>query len=141
MKCRLKDKALQERVKAVFPSFDGLLEVACSTLSEHQPVFVGAKDGCLDWGMYIDRDAIDITQDYNPNGWNEFPEVIPPEGVWMRVVMHSRNDKENVDRKMVAYYKYGAWRNADGVPYPSWYTAKRYRPWVDPDEEEESCGT
>lgn len=38
---------------------------------------------------------LEEVREYDPHGWNDFPEVEPPEGVWMRVewregVVHHR---------------------------------------------------
>ena len=65
---------------------------------------------------------------YDPNSWNRFPEVTPPEGVWMRV-------ETDMGFGFKARYQFGDWldnRNdiigaKDGIDGSS----IRFRPWED----------
>ena len=65
---------------------------------------------------------------YNPHGWNAFPEVEPPEGVWMRC----ETDVNAIEHKIrhIAKFDGREWRD---------YLSKqvvvhRFRPWDEDDE-------
>lgn len=80
-------------------------------------------------------DMLEEVREYDPHGWNDFPEVEPPEGVWMRVewregVVHHR-----------AVARYEVW---GGGKEFLWVSDKRiirevdrFRPRDDPDGEED----
>ena len=67
-------------------------------------------------------------KEYNPNDWNSYPDVTPPEGVLMRV------EAEGV-RKFCGYYhtfaEGGCWCYEDGTVCPEAISksVKRYRTW------------
>lgn len=69
---------------------------------------------------------------YNPHGWNAFPEVEPPEGVLMRV--------ECNQMKTCLVFENGKWRYPSGESFENYefaFPVKRFRPWDDPDGEED----
>ena len=78
----------------------------------------------------MDRRGLEMENKYNPNAWNKWPDVTPPEGVWMRI------DCKNGD-KLVAYYRVfdrgnGEWISPRGNYYSKFYTVPkfvRFRPW------------
>ena len=76
------------------------------------------------------KNRLKKSEDYDPNRWNRFPEVTPPEGVWMRV-------ETDMGFGFKARFQFGDWldnRNdivgeKDGIDG----TAIRFRPWEDPE--------
>lgn len=67
-------------------------------------------------------------KEYNPNDWNSYPDVTPPEGVLMRVETEG-------GRKFCGYYhtfaEGGCWCYEDGTVCPEAISksVKRYRSW------------
>ena len=80
--------------------------------------------------MLTDQD-IELFWEYNPDDWNIYPEVKPPEGVLMRV------EGMNGDCifRFSAVFKEGIWCSEDEVPEKvkelGWEIegVKRFRPW------------
>ena len=72
------------------------------------------------------REDIEIAPEYDPNDWNAYPDVTPPEGVLMLVECIDEDDKtfktcaEYVGDGYGAYY----WRNEYEIDVP----VKRFRP-------------
>lgn len=62
-------------------------------------------------------------KEYNPNDWNSYPEVTPPDGVLMRVETED-------DVKICGYLDYldNCWHYSDGTPFDI-ENVKRFRPW------------
>lgn len=89
---RLKDGERQEALRKALPRFDEMLWRDCyqQMKNDKEYVFVGlpATDDVGDlvslWKVALRKSDIEIENPYNPNGWNDFPEVQPPEGVLMR---------------------------------------------------------
>lgn len=67
-------------------------------------------------------------KEYNPNDWNSYPDVTPPEGVLMRV-------ETTTGSKFCGYYhtfaEGGCWCYQDGTVCPEAISksVKRYRTW------------
>ena len=82
--------------------------------------------------LYVDM--LEEVREYDPHGWNSFPEVEPPEGVWMRVEWRDGVVKH------LAVARYEAW---GGGKQFVWVSDKRiirevdrFRPRDDPEDEE-----
>lgn len=60
--------------------------------------------------------------EYDPHNWNKYPEVTPPEGIWMR--FEAKNNEG-----FMAEFFHGKWFNCYGseIDRPS----GRFRPWED----------
>ena len=144
----LKDKERQAAFEKVLPGFDEALQQACA--QRNGELEVGACVGlehfqistqwCKgEWTLALPTVDLEVIGKYDSKKWNKFPEVTPPEGVWMRV---------EGDRARGFHVKHGAiflrgewyWR----IPRPSdpdpacaqidRREVERFRPW---DEEEE----
>lgn len=81
------------------------------------------------FSVLILKDEFEALPEYNPNDWNVFPDVTPPEGVWMRTEHRDETDPPGIIRKVGAVFQDGAWRNSTGEAYPSYISIKRFRPW------------
>ena len=74
------------------------------------------------------KDEVYELADYDPNAWNYFPEVTPPEGVLMRV-------ETKTGRNFCGYYHIyeegGCWCYDDGILCPRVISESvtRFRPW------------
>ncbi len=133
---RLKDGERQEALRKALPRFDEMLWRDCyqQMKNDEEYVFVGlpATDDVGDlvslWKVALRKSDIEIENPYNPNGWNDFPEVQPPEGVLMRVETEG-------GRKFCGYYhtfaEGGCWCYEDGTVCPEAISksVKRYRSW------------
>lgn len=51
------------------------------------------------------KDEVYEIAEYDPNKWNKYPEVTPPEGVWMRVEQFSNNKV----RRTAGIFRDGKW--------------------------------
>lgn len=129
-KYRLKDAALQKKL-------DGLTQGAFSKWLLKQADINGFGDGttyglrlgeAVELGILVRSDAVEVVPEYDPNEWNSFPEVMPPEGVLMRVETGS-------GKKFCGYYHFfaegGCWCYEDGTVCPEAISksVKRYRTW------------
>ena len=67
------------------------------------------------WAVAIPVSEIEEVLNYDPYGWNAFPDVEPPEGVLMRV--ETRDDK----KKCAYFHNFsdgGCWCDPDGSAWP-----------------------
>lgn len=74
-------------------------------------------------------DMLEEVREYDPHGWNSFPEVEPPEGVLMRV--------ECNQMKTCLVFENGKWRYPSGESFENYefaFPVKRFRPWDEDDE-------
>lgn len=74
------------------------------------------------FSVFLHKDEVSFQ--YDPDAWNSFPEVTPPEGVPMRV---ERYDGSGIR----AVYLCGQWRGDTNHPgfIELLGNVKRYRPW------------
>lgn len=74
------------------------------------------------------KHELEIVKEYNPNDWNDYPDVTPPEDVPMRV-------ETTTGSKFCGYYhtfaEGGCWCYEDGTVCPEAISksVKRYRTW------------
>lgn len=138
MKYRLKDRELQ---KALDKISDGDFTKQLNAL--HQYDFKNNLGISVPFGktsegsLYACRllasfDIFEIEEvgEYNPYGWNDYPEVTPPEGEWMRVEFDNRFNG-NVERHVAKYIEDGGkfyWVDDRGDDICN---VDRFRPWED----------
>lgn len=70
----LKNKEALDQINKITLNFETRLQDACRHDLEEDGVEVA---------IYIRREDLEITEAYDPNGWNNYPEVKPPENVPM----------------------------------------------------------
>ena len=145
MRYRLKDRELQRKLdEATDGEFsrrlqndrermDGMILIGCMGMIEDRRRHNHTKLQRMT--LCFAPDEIEEVAEYDPHGWNDFPEVEPPEGVWMRVEW-----REGVV-KHLAVARYEAW---GGGKEFLWVSDKRiirevdrFRPRDDPDGEED----
>lgn len=89
MKYRLKDRGLQKKLDEISKGdLSDALEVCsaavASALKRGKPTTIWFGVQPL-LSLEITSDMLEEVREYDPHKWNDFPEVEPPEDVWMRV--------------------------------------------------------
>lgn len=136
MKYRLKDQELQAKLDEISDGdFSKKLATNWSKIFYADRFVVRVHFGGADtfshnrFIAYFEFDEVEKHEDYNPHGWNNWPEAMPPEAVLMRVeYVNSFGAK----RKECAIFYKGEWVNFDGYVFEG-VSNLRFRPW----EEEE----
>lgn len=140
MKYRLKDRELQWKLDEISDGdFSARLhkerELIKDSFQKEPRLHVLWFGEGSQFSAALYADMLEEVREYDPHGWNDFPEVEPPEGVWMRVewregVVHHR-----------AVARYEVW---GGGKEFLWVSDKRiirevdrFRPRDDPDGEED----
>ena len=130
MRFRLKDRELQKKLDEI--SNGGLSRMLGRlpyyTTQSSEPDFLHfSKNPHL--MLEVTSDMLESLREYNPHGWNSFPEVEPPEGVLMRV--------ECNQMKTCIVFENGKWRYQSGESFENYefaFPVKRFRPWDEDDE-------
>lgn len=146
MKYRLKDRELQEKLDEISKGdLSDALEVCsaavASALKRGKPttIWFGVQPQL---SLEITSDMLEEVREYDPRAWNDYSKVNPPEGVLMRVECHDGSkacaqlrffEREGFCRPE------GLWCDIDGTPWPiaDSDAVVRFRPWDDPDGEED----
>lgn len=144
MKYRIKDHELQRKLdEATDGEFsrrlqndrermDGMILIGCMGMIEDRRRHHHTKIQRMT--LCFATDEIEEVAEYDPHGWNDFPEVEPPEGVLMRVEWRDGVVKH------LAVARYEAW---GGGKQFVWVSDKRiirevdrFRPRDNPEDEE-----
>ena len=135
MRFRLKDRELQKKLDEI--SNGGLSRMLGRlpyyTTQSSEPDFLHfSKNPHL--MLEVTSDMLESLREYNPHGWNSFPEVEPPEGVLMRVECR---DGRKACAKYRLFIEGGSWCDANGGAWPEAYSQSvaRFRPWDEEDKE------
>lgn len=152
MKYRLKDRELQRKLdEATDGEFsrrlqndrermDGMILIGCMGMIEDRRRHNHTKLQRMT--LCFATDEIEEVREYDPRAWNDYSKVNPPEGVLMRVECHDGSkacaqlrffEREGFCRPE------GLWCDIDGTPWPiaDSDAVVRFRPWDDPDGEED----
>ena len=81
------------------------------------------------FALVFEEGDIEDAPEYNPKEWNNYPDVTPPEGVWMRCEM------ESVEAGIIRFGAvfrdcaddFGEWLDPEGARVH----VDRFRPWED----------
>lgn len=132
MTWHLKDESLEKKLIELCPEFISNLQVA---VEKKCPSDDGVCVGFLrhDRGKPYGNDLwfwiseLVKVKEYNPNNWNSYPSVTPPEGILMRVETAC---DFNTYREC-AIFEDGIWKNErNGKADEELYgIVKRFRPW------------
>ena len=139
-KYRLKDQELQKKLDEISNGdfsrqIEGNLQniKGRGTTDADYRLFFGELPGRYEivnrFSMLLYEHEVEVFEEYDPNDWNVFPDVTPPEGVWMRTEHRDETDPPGILRKVGAVFQDGTWRNSTGEAYPSYISIKRFRPW------------
>lgn len=122
---RLRDRKLQQKLDELsHGAFSEILKTMGRFLVKKQATNVQLGESRFTVTLF--REDIEIAPEYDPNDWNAYPDVTPPEGVLMLVECIDEDDKtfktcaEYVGDGYGAYY----WRNEYEIDVP----VKRFRP-------------
>ena len=135
MTWHLKDRELEKKLMEIAPDFVDSLNESLK-LGEHEEnswtyrVWFGPYEDCYKFEMHVYDDELEEVPEYNPNGWNEYPAVKPPEGVLMRVEFIF----DGILRRNCSTFEKGAWRitkSGDPSYDITLDNVKRFRPWED----------
>lgn len=118
-------RALRRLVKLDIP----VSEPICMAFGDMQPCgFADGFGNLRRFSICLLKDDLKIVKEYNPNNWNNYPDVTPPEGVLMRVEFIY----DGILRRNCAIFENGAWYIAADRKALYDFTidnVKRYRPW------------
>ena len=132
----LKDKERQAALEKALPGFTEALQNNCEAQFNDPTRFVNAtiricEGGFNDCIVSIQKDAILAKETYDPYKWNEYPNVTPPEKVWMRIEMLSQDG--GIKTRDVAFYKAGRWCKFPLDNGEVILGRLRFRPWDEED--------
>lgn len=139
MKYRLKDRELQKKLDEISKGdLSDALEVCSAAVAsalkrgKSTTIWFGVQPQL---SLEIASDMLEEVREYDPHGWNSFPEVEPPEGVLMRVECR---DGRKACAKYRLFIEGGSWCDVNGGAWPEAYSQSvaRFRPWDDPEDEE-----
>jgi len=146
MKYRLKDRELQKKLDEISKGdLSDALEVCSAAVAsalkrgKSTTIWFGVQPQL---SLEITSDMLEEVREYDPRAWNDYSKVNPPEGVLMRVECHDGSkacaqlrffEREGFCRPE------GLWCDIDGTPWPiaDSDAVVRFRPWDDPDGEED----
>lgn len=138
MKYRLKDRELQRKLDEISDGdFSARLhkerELIKDSFQKEPRLHVLWFGEGSQFSAALYADMLEEVREYDPHKWNEYPEVTPPEGVWMRC----ETDVNAIGRKIrhVAKFDGREWRDY----LSKQVVAHRFRPWDDPDGEEDKA--
>lgn len=131
MKYRLKDRELQKKLDEISGGDFSVRLNDEGKIDRSIKICFCLMDFDAHFDYEVFPDMVEEVQDYNPKAWNEFPEVEPPEGVWMRVEWR---DGAVVRRDVARYVAWGdtnefVWTNRGVI-----CDVERFRPWLNDDE-------
>lgn len=145
MKYRLKDGQLQKKLDTLSEvhQFSVRLQTTCERQFRDLFNYVRVEFGrvAMIYGsdafthtFFILKSDIEEYEEYNPKTWNKFPEVEPPEDVWMRCVMTDIHHNNRIVR-VGAKFSAGAWRDHEGVAFEPRFRVDKFKSWDEEDEE------
>ena len=133
MTWHLKDRVLEEKLNKLVGNnqFTEALNRECIGIQNKKIIVIkfGENTGHVkgSFRCYLGKSEL-MNIGYDPHQWNNYPEVTPPENVWMRLeICPGSEDSGRVGAK----YVNGKWLLDDGTienfgDYPA-----RFRPWED----------
>ena len=140
-KYRLKDRELQKQLDAISEGdfsirFSRFLPISIQKDTAIYFVFgrmqrEGFADGFGNFRRFqicLLGDELEAQPEYNPDDWNNYPDVTPPEGILMRIEFVY----DGILRRNCAIFENGAWYIAADRKALYDFTidnVKRYRPW------------
>ena len=123
---RLKDRELQKKLDEIS---GGSFTESLESIKKPSCIVFQARNGGPAMSVNLTKQDIEQFLEYDPNAWNSFPEVTPPEGVLMRVEFVFNG----IFRRNCAIFENGAWHiTAEGEADYDLLTlddVKRFRPW------------
>ena len=134
----LKSKERQEAYEKAFPGFARDLQAACDEQFDDEFSYVRVRLTCArilycNGALDIKKKAIRTKEGYDPNAWNNYPEVTPPEGIPLRC------EGLHVDTghkfRAALQFANGEFRFECGFRMLPNTRVERFRPWDEEGEE------
>nr|DAN83450.1 MAG TPA: hypothetical protein [Caudoviricetes sp.] len=123
---RLRDRKLQQKLdEQSNGAFSEMLKTMGKFLAKKPATNVQLGESRFTVTLF--KEDFEIAPEYDPNAWNSYPDVTPPEGVWMRAEVQL-NDESRI-YMCAAIFKDGKWCGCTGSPFSPSNRIKRYRPW------------
>ena len=133
MTLRLKDQSLQARLDSFSNGkFSKELEECAYDIHSECIVIELDKYGDVELSVFVRPPALEKIPEYNPNDWNKYPDITPPECVWMRVEFEDgRGSKARYLRIGDGYFWFAG--NKQGLSKNMLIDnpIRRFRPWED----------
>lgn len=135
MMWHLKDRYLEKSLLKTDPQFleklNKAYEAAFEGTDADTEIEIVLNKG-VSYTANISTLTLEKRPDYNPNTWNAYPDVDPPEGVMMQIIEEVGN---GILRRTCALFNDGNWAyEYDGEPsYSCRSDVKFFRPWEDPE--------
>ena len=83
---RLRDRKLQQKLDELsHGAFSEMLKTMGKFLAQKPATHVQLGESRFTVTLF--KEDLEIAPEYNPNDWNVFPDVTPPEGVMMRCII------------------------------------------------------
>lgn len=135
MMWHLKDRYLEKSLLKTDPQFLEKLNRAYEAAFEGTDADIEVEivlNKGVSYTANISTLTLEKRPDYNPNTWNAYPDVDPPEGVMMQIIEEVGN---GILRRTCALFNDGNWTyEYDGEPgYSCRSDVKFFRPWEDPE--------
>ena len=123
---RLKDRELQKKLDEIS---GGSFTESLESIKKPSCIVFQARNGGPAMSVNLTKQDIEQFLEYNPNDWNVFPDVTPPEGVLMRVEVV--NSYGEVSRECAIFQVGVWWKEECGQAIVEFYKrkVKRFRPW------------
>lgn len=131
MTWHLKDRELERKLnKFSDGKFSRILNEHTGPNESDCIVLELGKNNNIELSVYIPPEAIEEIPDYNPKGWNNYPEVTPPYDVMMRIKMKNGYLRAGYLKK---FPDGDSWVNPNGVLMWNAENAEieLFRPWED----------
>lgn len=139
-KYRLKDHELQEKLEALDPEFSETFsfkaKLAFTDPENKDHLFdvivnfgaIAQNTLCSQFRFVCSSRDIESYEVYDPNKWNNFPEITPPFDVMMRVEL---SNGEGSKAYFHNFFESGSWCYGNGMIIPKSLAndIKRFRPW------------
>ena len=123
---RLKDRELHKKLDEIS---GGSFTESLESIKKPSCIVFQARNGGPAMSVNLTKQDIEQFLEYNPNDWNVFPDVTPPEGVLMRVEVE--NSYGEVSRECAIFQVGVWWKEECGQAIVEFYKrkVKRFRPW------------
>lgn len=122
---KLKDRERQAALERSFEGFNEALQEAVKNANFSHCSVIEVTGDSEWWSVTIHKSEIELVDGYDPYAWNEFPEVIPPEDVEMRVEF--RWNTGDIGKTCAIFYN-GEWVDSSDRSLLI-ENVMRFRPW------------
>lgn len=133
MALHLKDRAMEQKLNELSNGEFSKILNESDMKNPNCICFTIDKKEDIELSVYLRPEAIEL--EYNPHGWNNYPEVTPPEGELMRVELFNLMLRK-ITRACAIYCNETWYAELNGEPNGTLELAgmtrvKRFRPWED----------